>query len=37
MQIEKNKLKACHGSLPKFEKVHGHGVENAKHMEPRRK
>ncbi len=37
MQTKKKKLKAWHGNLPKFEKVHGHGIENASHMEPRRK
>jgi hypothetical protein len=39
---KKKKLKAIHGNLlefkhSNFEKVHGNGVDNARHMELRRK
>lgn len=37
MQEKNNKFNAWHGDLFKFEKMHGHGTNNAIHMELKRK
>jgi hypothetical protein len=37
MQKKKNKLKAWHGDLFEFEEMHGHGINNARHMEFKRR
>jgi len=37
VQEKKNKLKAWHGDLLEFEEMRGHGINNARHMELKRK
>jgi hypothetical protein len=37
VQEKNNKFNAWHGDLFKFEKMHGHGTNNAIHMELKRK